>query len=202
MSNKLNSTVAKILFSTFLLGLPVFATVSARADMQEGIDGEDMEMKQDHDSMEMPDGAYDSIDEGADGEPVVTIPETEETIEVIVKNNTNATIDYQAIGYTENQTLEGGEAHALRGLPVPVVIRAARQDDGFVTTEPMINEEGVLEVSLDEAGERNLGVVRIEEDGGVYISQEDSEASMDSEMDTMMDTMPVPEENMDMDDDM
>ena len=195
MSNKLNSTLAKILFSTLLLGLPVFASVSARADMQEGMDGEDMEMKQD-DSMESESGAYDSIDGGADGEPVVTIPETEETIEVIVKNNTNAAIDYQAIGYTENQTLQGGEAHALRGLPVPVVIRAARQDDGFVTTEPMINDEGILEVSLDEAGERNLGVVRIEEDGGVYISQEDSEAGMDSEMDSMS------EENMDMDDDM
>ena len=33
----------------------------------------------------------------------------------------------------------------------------------------MINEEGMLEVTLDEAGERNIGVVRIEEDGGVYL---------------------------------
>lgn len=65
-----------------------------------------------------------------------------------------------------------------------MVIRAARQDDGFVvTTEPMINEDGVLEVALDEAGERNLGVVRIEEDDGVYISEEESDFGAESEMD-------------------
>ena len=67
---------------------------------------------------------------------------------------------------------------------VPVVIRAARQDDGFVTTEPMINEDGVLEVALDEAGERNLGVIRIEEDGGVYINREGDDFGMESEMDS------------------
>ena len=110
------------------------------------------------------------FDGAADGKPVVTIPETEGTVDVIVKNNTNAAIDYQAIGFTENQTLEGGEEYIMQGLPVPVVIRAARQDDGFVTTEPMINEDGVLEVALDEATERNLTVLRIEEDGSVYVN--------------------------------
>ncbi len=36
----------------------------------------------------------------------------------------------------------------------------------------MINEDGILEVAFDEATERNLDVVRIEEDGGVYINEE------------------------------
>jgi hypothetical protein len=36
---------------------------------------------------------------------VATISPIEGTIDVKLKNNTNTTIDYQAIGYTENQTL-------------------------------------------------------------------------------------------------
>jgi hypothetical protein len=190
MSNKfyklhfLNSKLIKLFLVTLSLGLPVLTTVEAKADMQENTSQGDLEMERGNDNVEPESGAYDSIDEGYDGEPVTTIPETEGTINVIVKNNTNAAIDYQAMGFTENQTLEGGEEHTLRGLPVPVVIRAARQDDGFVTTEPMVNENGVLEVALDEAGERNIGVVRIEEDGEVYIN-EDSEVGVDSEDDSM-----------------
>ena len=187
----LNSKLIKLLLGSILIGLPLSTALEARADMHTDMP-EDMEMEQDNDSVEPESGAYDSIDEGYDGEPVTTIPETEGTVNVIVKNNTNAAIDYQAIGFTENQTLEGGEEHTLQELPVPVVIRAARQDDGFVTTEPMVNDEGVLEVTLDEAGERNIGVVRIEEDGGVYVNRdtdvsEDSEESMSTEEMDMMD---------------
>ena len=199
MNNKLSSTLLKLLFGTFLLGLPV-ATIEAKADNHtdmphDEMNHENMEMKQETDS-EPESGAYDSIDGGADGEPVVTLPETEGEIAVILKNNTNAAIDYQAIGFTENQTLEGGEEHTMQGLPVPVVIRAARQDDGFVTTEPMINEDGVLEVTLDEAGERNLGVVRIEEDGGVYIN-EDSDVGLNSKSDSVSEEMDMDEMNKD-----
>ena len=184
MNNKLNSLLLKLLFGTFLIGLPVFATVEAKADDHIDMPHGDTEVKQETDSVEPESGAFDSIDGGADGEPVVTIPETEDEIEVVLKNKTNAAINYQAIGFTENQTLEGGEEHTMQGLPVPVVIRAARQDDGFITTEPTINEDGVLEVILDEAIERNLGVVRIEEDGGVYINEEDSDVSLDSEVES------------------
>jgi hypothetical protein len=201
----MNNRLSKILFSGLIIGLPIFATVEAKAGDHTDMAHSEMEMEQSNDSVEPESGAYDSIDGGYDGEPVVTIPQTEGTIDVIVKNNTNAAIDYQAIGFTENQTLEGGEEYTMQGLPVPVVIRAARQDDGFVTTEPMINDDGVLEVALDEAGERNLGVVRIEEDGSVYINQ-DSEAGMDSESDMSPEEMDMedmqPEsrskENMDM----
>lgn len=183
--SKLNSRLIEFLCSSLLIGLPVLATMEARADDHMDMPHGNMEMKEGSSgSVEPESGAYDSIDGGADGEPVVIIPETEGEIEVIVKNKTNAAIDYQAIGFTENQTLEGGEEHTLRGLPVPVVIRAARQDDGFITTEPMINDNGVLEVSMDETTERNLAVVRIEEDGGVYING-DSGVGMDSETDSM-----------------
>ena len=180
----MNKQLIKILLSSLIVGIPFFTTVNAKADNHTDMPTEGMEMEQNNDSVEPESGAYDSIDGGYDGEPVITLPETEDEIEVILKNNTNAVIDYQAIGFTENQTLEGGEEHTLQGLPVPVVIRAARQDDGFVTTEPMINDDGVLEVALNETDERNLTVIRIEEDGGVYLN-EDTEASVDSENDSM-----------------
>jgi hypothetical protein len=183
----INSILNKFLFSIILIGLPVFATVEAKADNHVDMPhGESMKQETD---TEPESGAYDNIDEGYDGEPVVVLPETEGEIQVLLKNETNAAIDYQAIGFTENQTLEGGEEHMLRGLPVPVVIRAARQDDGFVTTEPMVNEDGILEVALDEAGERNIGVIRIEEDGGVYINKEGDDFGMESptDMESKMD---------------
>ena len=183
MKNRPNATLLKLLFSTILIGLPGFAVLEAKADNHADMPHNEMtekgmEMERDNESIEPESGAYDSIDSGADGKPVVTIPKTEAEIAVVIKNNTNAAVDYQAIGFTENQTLEGGEEQTMQGLPVPVVIRAARQDDGFVTTEPAINDDGVLEVTIDEAGERNLGVVRIESDGGVYIN-EDSDVSVD-----------------------
>ncbi len=66
--------------------------------------------------------------------------------------------------------------------------------------EPMVNENGVLEVALDEAGERNTGVVRIEEDGEVYIN-EDSEVGADSEDDSnSMSTEEMNNSDMDMED--
>ena len=168
----MNKQSIQLLLSGIIISLPVFTTVEAKADNHAETSSDEMEMMEKTNSE-----AEDNLDSGYDGEPVVTLPETEGEIKVIVKNNTNAVINYQAVGFTENQTLKGGEEYTLEGLPVPVVIRAARQDEGFITTEPTINDNGILEVALDEAGERNLGVVRIEQDGGVYINK-DTEANM------------------------
>jgi hypothetical protein len=61
-------------------------------------------------------------------------------------------------------------------LPVPVVIRTARQDDGFVKVLPITDSEGseTLKVTLDEDedfyDDDNLGVIRIEADGGVFVN--------------------------------
>ncbi len=166
----LNNSLSKFFFSSLLIGFPVLTALDAKADMHT----ESMpktEMGTENDAVESEEGGlYNESDGGYDGEPTVTVAPTEGTINVLVKNKTNAAIDYQARGYTENQTLEGGEQHILRNLPVPVVIRAARQDDGFIETIPEVNQEGMLELTLDEDPERNIGVVRIEEDGSVYIN--------------------------------
>lgn len=180
MSNKLgflNSSLSKFFFGSLLMGLPLFTTLEAKADMHEESMPKTEMGTEDNAGEAQQSPIYNETDAGYDGEPIATVVPTEGTVDVLVKNKTNAAIDYQAIGYTENQTIEGGEEHVMRDLPVPVVIRAARQDDGFIETMPEVNEEGMLELALDEYPERNVGVVRIEEDGSVYIN----ESNLDSE---------------------
>lgn len=154
-----------------LIGLPLLTTFEANADLYNS------EMSTEKDAIESENLEVDNnTDGGYDGEPIATISPTEGTVNVMVKNNTNAAIDYQAIGYTENQTLEGGNEHTMKDLPVPVVIRMARQDDGFIKMQPKTDnsEVGMLEVSLNEDpdfyDDDNLGVIRIEEDGSVYLN--------------------------------
>ncbi len=165
----LNSSLTRFFLGSLLMGLPLVTTLEAKADMHTDSMPQ-TEMGTENDAIESEDSPYYEGDAGYDGEPIATVVPTEGTVGVLVKNQTNAVIDYQAIGYTENQTLEGGKEHVLQDLPVPVVIRAARQDDGFIETIPEVNEEGMLELSLDEYPERNIGVIRIEEDGSVYIN--------------------------------
>ena len=154
-------------------------TETEQMDMEmqkESMSTEDMDMSNNSMESDSQSPVYNNTDGGYDGEPVATVVPTDETINVRLKNNTNAAIDYQAIGYTENQTLEGGEKHTMINLPLPVVIRSARQDDGFIKILPLANQDkdGVLEVSLDEDpdfyDDDNIGVLRIEDDGSVYVN--------------------------------
>jgi hypothetical protein len=108
-------------------------------------------------------------------EPVATVIPTEGTLNVRVKNNTNAVVRYQAIGYTDYRPLAGGEETILRNIPLPATIAFARQDDGFVRVTPISSsdQEGMLEVSLDEdatPGDSNQGVLRIQADGQVFLN--------------------------------
>jgi hypothetical protein len=170
--------LSRLLFGSLLIGLPLFTTLKAQANMHQ----ESMPNSGNNGMVSMPNTENNGMEsenleasESRDGEAVATINPTEGTVDVLLKNNTNAAIDYQAIGYTENQTLKGGEEHTLRNLPVPVVIRSARQDDGFIKVLPITNnnETGKLEVTLNEDPEfyddNNLGVLLIEEDGQVYV---------------------------------
>lgn len=168
----LNSKLFRLLLSGLLVGLPALTTIEARADMH---DMSQSEMESNDMESEMRSPEDNTSDGGSDGEPVTSVMPSRGTVNVRLKNDTNAAIDYQAVGYTENQTLEGGEKHTMVNLPVPVVIRTARQDDGFVKILPLTDEEqdGVLEVSLEEDPEfyddDNIGVLRIEDDGSVYV---------------------------------
>ena len=182
MSNKLkklpllNSKFIQLAMGGLLIGLPILTIAEAKADMHTDTPAVETPDVEETPGVEEETPVYNNIDGGADGEPVATVVPSRGTVNVRLKNDTNVPIDYQAVGYTENQTLEGGEKHTMINLPVPVVIRSARQDDGFIKIMPLADKDrdGVLEVGLEEDPEfyddPNIGVIRIEEDGSVYLN--------------------------------
>lgn len=96
------------------------------------------------------------------------------TVNVKVKNNTNAVVTYQAIGQTPRRILPGRQETLLQNLPLPVTVTFVRQDNGFVQVMPMsASKDGVLEVALDEdanPSDNTQGVLRIQKDGQVFLN--------------------------------
>ena len=106
-------------------------------------------------------------------EPVAVVMPMDGQVSVMLKNNTNALITYEAVGHTQRRYLEAGEETMLQGLPLPLTLTMVRQDDGFIEVTPVSSESGMLEISLDEEQEpldENQGVVRIQEDGKVFVN--------------------------------
>ncbi len=94
-------------------------------------------------------------------------------VSVMLKNDTNARISYQAVTHTQVRYLEGGEEVTLRDIPTPVTITMVREDKGLLRVMPMSTEEdGMLTVTLDEETnfDNNQGVLRIQEDGQVFLN--------------------------------
>ncbi len=94
-------------------------------------------------------------------------------VNVRLKNDTNAWISYQAIGYTQPRTLLGGQEIVLKDLPTPVTITMVRQDGGLLKVRPLSSHKlGTLAVSLDEktTPDNNQGVLRIQRNGKVYLN--------------------------------
>jgi hypothetical protein len=104
--------------------------------------------------------------------PIATITPTAGTVDVKLKNNTNAGISYQAIGHTQPRYLAGGQEFVLRDLPTPISITLVRQDGGLLKVMPVSTSEGTLAVSLDETTnfDSNQGVLRIQKDGQVFLN--------------------------------
>lgn len=105
-------------------------------------------------------------------QPIASVMLMDGTVNVRLKNNTNALVTYEAIGQTGRRTLPGGEEVVLRNLPVPVTITTVRQDNGLVDVTPVSSEEGLLEVSLNESKDLddNAGAIRIQKDGQVFLN--------------------------------
>ncbi|WP_414513897.1 hypothetical protein [Nostoc sp. PCC 9305] len=103
---------------------------------------------------------------------IATITPTAGTVNVKLKNNTNAGISYQAIGQTQPRYLAGGQEFVLRNLPTPISITLVRQDGGLLKVMPTSTSEGTLGVSLDETTnfDDNQGVLRIQKDGQVFLN--------------------------------
>ncbi|BAB77028.1 hypothetical protein ACN23B_26725 [Anabaena sp. FACHB-709] len=103
---------------------------------------------------------------------IATITPTAGTVDVKLKNNTNAGISYQAIGHTQPRYITGGQEFILRNLPTPVTITLVREDGGLLKVMPMSTSQGVLSVSLDETTnfDNNQGVLRIQRNGQVFLN--------------------------------
>jgi len=103
---------------------------------------------------------------------IATVTPTAGTVDVKLKNNTNAGVSYQAIGHTQPRYLAGGQEFVLRDLPTPISITLVRQDGGLLKVMPTSTSEGTLAVSLDETSnfDNNQGVLRIQSDGQVFLN--------------------------------
>ncbi len=104
---------------------------------------------------------------------IATIKPMMGKVSVMLKNDTNARISYQAVTHTEVRYLEGGGEVTLRDIPTPVTITMVREDKGLLRVMPMSTEEdGMLTITLDEETkfDNNQGVLRIQEDGQVFLN--------------------------------
>ncbi|MEM9923271.1 MAG: hypothetical protein AAF915_05870 [Cyanobacteria bacterium P01_D01_bin.50] len=104
---------------------------------------------------------------------IATIKPMMGKVSVMLKNDTNARISYQALTHTEVRYLEGGEEVILRDIPTPATITMVREDGGLLQVMPMSTEsEDMLTVTLDEKTtfDNNQGVLRIQEDGQVFLN--------------------------------
>ncbi|WP_026736294.1 hypothetical protein [Fischerella sp. PCC 9605] len=104
---------------------------------------------------------------------IANITPTAGTVDVRLKNNTNARISYQAIAYTQPQILAGGEEYVLQDLPTPVTVTMVREDGGFIQAKPIpTSSEGVLAITLDETANFSNSdtALRIQRDGQVFLN--------------------------------
>ncbi len=104
---------------------------------------------------------------------IATIKPMMGKVSVMLKNDTNARISYQAVTHTQVRYLEGGEEVTLRDIPTPVTITMVREDKGLLRVMPMsTQEDGMLTITLDEKTkfDNNQGVLRIQEDGQVFLN--------------------------------
>jgi len=105
--------------------------------------------------------------------PIAYVQPMAGKVSVRLNNDTNTRVTYQAIGYTQQRFLSGGEEAFLQNLPTPVTITFTREDNGLVKVIPIrAAEAGTLAVTLDEEPrlDDNQGVLRIQSDGQVFLN--------------------------------
>lgn len=104
---------------------------------------------------------------------IATIKPIAGKVSVMLKNDTNARISYQAVKHTKVRYLEAKEEVVLRDIPTPVTLTMVREDGGLLRVIPVSTEEdGMLTITLDEKNkfDNNQGVLRIQEDGDVFLN--------------------------------
>jgi hypothetical protein len=84
--------------------------------------------------------------------PIGTVQLQAGRVNVQLKNMTNTSITYQALGHTQQRTLMAKTDLVLQDLPAPVTLTFLRPDAGFIrVTMASDAGSGVLVLMLDEA---------------------------------------------------
>jgi hypothetical protein len=107
---------------------------------------------------------------GTTPEVITTLPAAPDSVNISLRNDTNARISYQAVGQTEPRSLEDGEEVELQNLPTPATLTMTREDDGFIRVVPQrTNQPGALALSLNETAnpDESQQTVRVQDDGRV-----------------------------------
>ena len=105
--------------------------------------------------------------------PSAAIAPTDEQVNLVLINETRATVVYQAVGETDTRLLAGESSVTLRGLDVPTTLTFQRQDSGLLSVTLVPAEtRSQLEVTFDETTDldRDKNVLTVNEAGQVYLN--------------------------------
>lgn len=105
--------------------------------------------------------------------PSAAIAPANKQVDVVLVNETGATVVYQAVGETDTRLLPGEASVTLRGLDVPTTLTFQRQDSGLLSVTPVQTEtQSQLEVTFDETTDLDLdkNVLTVNEAGQVYLN--------------------------------
>lgn len=106
--------------------------------------------------------------------PSATIALANGRVNINLVNDTAATITYQLIGDTAPRTLPGKSNVMLQNINAPVTVTFEREDGGLltVTPQPSSDQQGMLEVRLNEATDvaQDRKAMRIQEDGSIFLN--------------------------------
>lgn len=103
--------------------------------------------------------------------PLARVSPTEGTITVKLVNTTNALINYQVVGDTQQRTLGEQSEIQLKNLTAPINITYQRQDGGLLVVRAQATATpGLLQVSFGATEDLSLDTksLNIQEDGRVF----------------------------------
>lgn len=103
---------------------------------------------------------------------VAAVSPTNGRVSVLLINQTNAPIVYQAIGDTQQRILPGRSQITLQNLSTPANVSFYRQDRGLLMVTPQSSRQGTLQVTLQETTDFAMDKtsLRIENNGAVYLN--------------------------------
>jgi len=104
---------------------------------------------------------------------VAIVPPVSGEVNVRLKNETYADVNYQLLGHTKLRTLPGRTTITLQGADVPTTLTLQRLDSGLLDIEPTeVDDEGTLTLTLRETldFEESKVVMTIEPSGQVFLN--------------------------------